>query len=229
MSIYWVPESQGTSVGALWDRTAIPSNGEQASARGSLTPTVGDKGCTASSGYLLSCHTTCCTGWLLSVSGRECCLKETLDGPSWWVLLLLTRNDRGMAGWWLRELMGDKVLKKILQYKPAGVWKVSSFMLLFEPHMLRCRTPVGTCSVTMPRLEVSSTNTACHLHKSCRPFTKDKPAVVLSSKLTLWYTFYTSIWTAFALFKHLEQEQNNLTFVNIIFTSPKWNYSIKCI
>lgn len=115
MSIYWVPESQGTSVGALWDRTAIPSNGEQASARGSLTPTVADKGCTASSGYLLSCHTTCCTGWLLSVSGRECCLKETLDGPSWWVLLLLTRNDRGMAGWWLRELMGDKVFKK----KPA--------------------------------------------------------------------------------------------------------------
>lgn len=114
----WVPEGQGTSVGALWGRNAIPYCSEQASSRGSLARNVGGKGCTASSEYLLSWPITCCTDWPLSVLGWECGLKETLDGPCWWVLLLLTRNDRGMAGWWLGELMGGKVKKKkILQHK----------------------------------------------------------------------------------------------------------------
>lgn len=50
---------------------------------------------------------------------------------------------------------------------------------VLEPHTLRCHTPVGACSVTMPKLEVSLTNTACHLQKGFRAFIEDNPAVVL--------------------------------------------------
>lgn len=122
----WVPEAQGSSVVALWDRTAIPSHGEQASARRSLTPKTGDKGCTASSGYLLSCPIASCKGWPASVWGWVCCLKESLGGPNEWVLLLLTRNERGMAERWLRELMGDKVKKSCrINLQESDKWAVS--------------------------------------------------------------------------------------------------------
>ena len=114
-SNYGVPERQG-------------SHGEQALSRRSLTPTAGDKGCTASSGYLLPCPTGCSLGWSVSPWGQERFLKEPLHGPGGWVLLLLTRNDRGMAERWLREPTGDEV--KIQPYEPAGVWKVNSFMSL---------------------------------------------------------------------------------------------------
>lgn len=146
-----VPEGQGSSVGALLDRTAVPSQGEQASASRVLTP---NKGLTASSGHFLSC----CTGWWASVWALECRLQASLDGPSTWVLLVLTRNERGMADWVVTEV-------EIQQNKPAGVRKISSFMSLLEPHKVRCCTPAGTCSVTMPKLEVSFANRARHLHK----------------------------------------------------------------
>lgn len=104
-----IPEGQGTSAGTLWGRKGVPY---QASSKGSLNPNVGGKGCIASSEYLPSWPITCCTDWLLTVSGWECCLKETVGRPCRWVLLLLTRNDRGIAGWWLGELMGG-TLKKL--------------------------------------------------------------------------------------------------------------------
>lgn len=133
-----VPEAHGWSVGKLGDWTGISSHGDWDSTRTSVAPGVGDTASTGSAAPLPSSP-----GWSF------CCLNQSLDGPGRWVLLLLTRNDRGMADWWLREV-------EILQNQPAGVWNVSS-------NAIRCQTPAGAYSVTMSKLEVSSTSTAQHL------------------------------------------------------------------
>lgn len=143
----FIPEGHIFSVRTRWEQLDVPSVGEHGSGR-SLTVSMGDKGCTASSEFLLSCPVFSSSVW-------SCCLKQSFSGMSGWALLDLTRNERGMVSEG-SERWGDDMLF----YKSAGVWQVNPFMSLLEPGTLRRCTPVDASSVKMPKLEVSLTNEA---------------------------------------------------------------------
>lgn len=58
-------------------------------------------------------------------------------------------------------------------------------MSLLEPHTLRCHTPGGACSVTLPKLEVSLTNSAALF----RALAEDILAVVSQTTLVLLFKY----------------------------------------